>query len=192
MMLRWMAVLGMVMATTTTRAATAPDVLPIKDSEGTTFGVLVVCNDCQSTSGAAKKTCHGGAEEGWMDGKPCGKCMLTANFGARFSYPYDLHVTGTLVDPAGQPVKNRFVKLFLANGWTVRTKTTDQGSFRLTLGAIQARKSKEPLVTDIGTRVDSVKGNDPYYAIFLLPASYQSCPPESAQSEKKPSAKKPE
>lgn len=190
MKLWWRAALITMMATATAGAASQPDVQPIKDGEGSTFGVLVLCNDCPS--GASKKGCHTGAEEGWLEGKPCGKCMLAANYGAQLKYPYDLHVTGTLSDPDGKPVKDRFVKLFLANGWSVRTKTSAQGTFRLTLGATETRKAKQPLVTDLGTRVDSIKGADPYYAIFLLPESYKPCSPEAATTDlKKRKGKKP-
>lgn len=187
-----MGVLIIVMTAATTRAGSPPDVQPIKDADGNTLGVLVVCNDCQSPAAASKKACHGGAEEGWRDGNPCGKCLLAANYGVQFKYPYDLHLTGTLTDAAGQPVKDRFVKMFLANGWSVRTKTSAEGTFRLTLGATDTRKAKLPLVTDLGVRVDSVKGTDPYYAIFLLPESYKPCVPEAAKPDpKKKNGRKP-
>ena len=197
MKLWWVAALGIVMATATTRASTPPAVQPVKDADGNSFGVLVVCNDCQSAAAGSKKGCDGGAEEGWLDGRPCGKCLLTANYAAQLQYPYDLHVTGKLTNDEGQPVKDRFVKLFMANGWTVRTKTSDQGMFRLTLGATQERKAKQPLVVDLGVRVDSVKGSDPHYAIFLLPESYKPCTPEAGPARagktdsKKQNGKKP-
>jgi hypothetical protein len=184
MKLRWMTVLGLMMVTAAVQAATLPDELPIKDADGKTYAVVVLCNDCESPEGA--KPCDTGAEDGWLNGKPCGQCLLMDNYGQPMLYPYDLHFTGTLTDAAGHPIKDRFVKMYLANGWKVRTRTTEQGTFRLMLGATAERKSNTPLVTDIGVRVDSVKGSDPNYAIFLMPPSYKPC---SAAAASTPAAK---
>jgi hypothetical protein len=68
------------------------------------------------------------------------------------------------------------VKLFLPVGWTVRTVTSEQGKFRLTVGATQQpRKTRKPLVTDLGTRVSSPQGKAGNYAIYLLPEAYKEC-----------------
>jgi hypothetical protein len=152
--------------------------------------MVLVCTDCQSVTGKSKKPCQGGADEGWLNGKPCGKCMLNSNYGAMLRHPYDLHFTGKLVDRAGQPVTNRFVKAYLANGWSVRTKTSDQGTFRLMLGATVERKSRQPLVTDLGTLLDSRTGKDAEFSLFALPPSYKPCA-ETAESPQKPSKHKP-
>jgi len=182
----WMVMLLGLLATAA-HAKSLPDQETVKDPDGNTLAVLLLCNDCQSASG---KTCYTGAESGFLGGKPCGQCLIESNFGTVIKYPYDLHVIGTLTDPEGKPVKDRFVKLFLPNGWGVRSRTTDQGTFRLMLGATAERKSKEPLVIDIGARVDAKKGD--LYAMFLLPESYKPCLPGAAkaQPEKRHGAKK--
>lgn len=110
--------------------------------------------------------------------------MLDSNYGVMLRHPYDLHVTGKLVDDAGGAVPDRFVKLFLPNGWTVRSKTSDQGAFRLMLGATAERKSRQALVTDLGNLVDSRKGKDLQFAIYLLPPAYKPCA-EAAMSPQK-------
>ena len=172
MKLRWTATLSVIMASTALHAAQLPSEQPIKDHEGTTLAILTVCNDCQSGEG---KSCYSGAEQGWLNGKPCGKCLIESNFGELLKYPYDLHITGTLTDPSGKPVKDRFVKAFLPSGWSIRGRTSELGTFRLMLGATAERKSKEPLTVDLGTRIDTQKGDDPFYAIFLLPPSFKPC-----------------
>jgi hypothetical protein len=172
MKLRWMAALSIMMASTAVQAAQLPSEQPIKDPDGTTLAILTVCNDCPSGEG---QSCYSGAEQGWIDGKPCGKCLIESNFGTVLKYAYDIHITGTLTDPSGKPVKDRFVKAFLPSGWTIRGRTSELGTFRLMLGATADRKSKKPVIADLGTRTDTQKGDDPYYAIFLLPASYKPC-----------------
>ena len=168
----------MVMAAAT-QAMAAGNAQPVKDPDGKTLAVVVSCDSCQSASDGSTKQCHSGVEEGWLNGTPCGKCMLSENAGKPVPYPYDLHFTGKLVDDSGNPMKGRFLKLFLANGWTVRTRTSDQGVFRLMLGATEDRKSKQPLVTDLGTQRDLSTGTE-YYALFLLPESYKPCAAQAA------------
>ena len=180
--------LAFVTAGPAVQAETAPEVQPIKGPDGATLAVLLQCNSCASA--AAGKKCHTGAEEGYLDGKPCGKCMITENYGAAFAYPYDLHFTGRLVDAEGQPVKDRFVKVFMANGWSIRTRTTAEGTYRLMLGATAERKTGNPLVVDLGTRTDAPKDNKDYYALFLLQDGYKACSASAAKSEAKPAAKK--
>ncbi len=175
-----MGVLGMVMLVPTVQAADAPDLQSVTDPDGQTIGVVLQCSSCQSAAGASK-SCHKGMEQGWLDGKPCGKCLIEANYGARFSYPHDLHFVGKLVDANGEPLKDRFVKLFMANGWNVRTKTSQEGTYRMVLGATAERKGTRPLVIELGTRVDSPKNNEAYYAFFMLPDAYKPCPATAAQ-----------
>jgi hypothetical protein len=182
------AVLALVTATPLAQAENAADVEPVKSPDGVTLGLLVQCNSCVSATGESKK-CHTGVEEGYLDGQPCGKCMITENYGAAFSYPYDLHFIGKLVDAQGQPVKDRFVKVFMANGWNIRSRTAQDGGFRLMLGATAERKSSTPLVVNLGTRVDSPKGNKDYYAMFLLPDGYKACA-ANKPGPQKPRAKK--
>ncbi len=175
----------LIMASTAVRAAQLPDQVPIKDPDGdATLAIITLCNDCKAGDG---KGCYTGAEDGWLEGAPCGKCLIESNFRKLLRYPYDLQITGTLVDPQGQPVKDRFVQVFLPNGWTVKGRTSELGTFRLLLGATSDRKGKDPVKTDIGTRVDTKKGDDPYYALFLLPETYNPCPAEAAKpAEAKP------
>jgi len=172
MQLRWILGLTLMLAAAPVHATNAADEVEVKTADGKVLGVLVFCNDCKSGNG---KGCVTGAEEGWLHGKPCGKCLVESNHGTFLKYPVDIHVTGTVVDAAGKPAKDRFVKLFLPNGWGVRTRTFDEGKFRLMLGATAERESKQPLVVDVGTRVDAIKGNDQYYALFMMPKTYKPC-----------------
>jgi len=162
----------------------------VKGPDGETLGVVLQCNDC-APSAAHSKKCRGGTEEGWMNGKPCGQCLVASNRKNPWRYPYDLHFTGVLKDAAGKPIKDRFVKLFTANGWSIRTRTSDQGGFRLMLGATGDRKSKQPVVTDLGTLVDvQPASKDAQFAMFLLPSPYEPCPADSVPPAKKSGSKK--
>jgi hypothetical protein len=183
-MQKWLVMVGalaLTTATTTVQAQKAPDVQPIKGTDGETWAMLVQCNSCSSPGG---KKCHAGAEEGFLNGQPCGKCMIVENYGARFSYPYDLHLTGKLVDAQGKPIKDRFVKIFMANGWNIRTRTSEAGTYRLMLGATAERKSATPLVIDLGTRADAPADNKDFYAMYLLPEGYKACPPAKSKAKK--------
>jgi hypothetical protein len=171
-------------------APAAPSVYPVKDKAGETYGVIVTCNKCKAPAASEGKKCHTGVEDGWLDGKACGKCLINENYGARLSYPYDLQIAGKLVDDDGQPIKNRFVKLFMANGWSVRSRTSDDGTFRMMLGATAERKSKQPLTTDVGVHADLPKDNEANYALYFLPESYKPCS-ESSQPQSKKAKKKP-
>ncbi len=155
---------------------------PVKDASGKTIAVVVTCDSCQSRD-ASKKGCSSGVEHGWLNGVPCGRCMLDENAGQPLGYAYDLHLTGKLANADGAPSKQRFVKLYLSNGWTVRTRTSDDGAFRLMLGATQDRKTKKPLVVDLGTQVDASNATADY-ALYFLPDNYKPCPPDAATSEK--------
>lgn len=158
---------------------------------GATVAVVIGCNDCKSGQGAG---CDDGSEAGWFDGKPCGKCLVDSNYGTTIRYPYDVHLVGILTDAEGQPVKDRFVKMFLPNGWGVRTRTMESGAFRMTLGATGERTKKEPVVINIGTHIDSTKGaDDPHFALYLLPENYKPCAADAAAGGaegKKPAAPK--
>ena len=178
MKLWWMVGLNIVAVAVATRVIAAENTQLIKDPDGNTVGLLVICSSCQSSDGSAKQ-CQTGVQQGWLNGKPCGKCMLVENAGQALHHAYDLHFIGKLADNAGTPRKERFVRLFLPNGWTVRTRTADDGSFRLMLGATESRKSKNPVVVDLGTRVDAKPGTEDY-SFYALPEPYKPCPPEAA------------
>lgn len=169
------AALGVVMAVSAAAAEGAPNVQLVRDPDGQTLAVLVECNSCQSTGKASKK-CRTGVEEGYLDGQPCGKCMISENYGARLPFPYDLHLMGRLTDAKGDPIKNRFVKVYMANGWNVRTRTSETGAYLVMMGATVERKGGTPVVIELGTRVDSPKDNKDAYAMFFLPESYKQCP----------------
>ena len=182
MRLWWIAALAVLWGTSTISVAAAPDELPVKDGDGKTVGLVVQCNTCRSTAESSKKGCYAGAENGWLNGKPCGMCMVKENATTSLKHPYDLHLIGKLVNEAGEPLKDRFVKLFLPNGWTVKTRTSEQGTFRLMLGATQERTSRAAVVTDLGQRIDSRPDGGGHYTLLLLPESYKSCPPTAAET----------
>ncbi len=182
MKLWWLLGLSMITTAAALPSGARAGTQPIKDENGKTLGVVVACDSCQSSDGS-KKQCYTGVEHGWLNGVPCGKCMVDENAGQPLGYAYDLHLTGKLVDAAGAPLKQRFVKLYLANGWTVRTRTGDDGTYRLMLGATQDRKTKKPLLVDLGSQVDASKATADY-ALYFLPENYKACPPEAAKSEK--------
>lgn len=144
----------------------------VKDPDGKTLAVVVDCNSCQNPAKGAK--CETGAENGFNDGKPCGKCLLDANFPTRIPYPYDLQFMGYLKDENGQPLKGKFVRLYLPNTWTVRTRTGDDGLFRLLLGATVERKGKAQIIK-LGDRVMPKDSKAAEYALFMLPENYKAC-----------------
>jgi hypothetical protein len=179
----WMFTLGLA-ATAASALAAAGDDVPVKDPNGKTLAVVVLCNDCEG--GAAKKGCYDGAENGFRKGKACGPCLMKANPVRILEHPYDLHVTGILKDPKGEPIKDRFVKLFMPNGWGHRTKTLDKGQFHLMLGATSERKSSQPLTVDIGSHVDVQNGEkDQYFAMYMLPVDYKGCDAAAAAPDVK-------
>jgi hypothetical protein len=178
---RWIAGLTLLLAVGGPGGAGAADTMEVKTAAGQVLGTMLFCNDCKNPGG---KGCFTGAEDGWLKGERCGQCLVDANHDTILRYPVDIHVVGKLVNGKGEPVKDRFVKLFLPNGWGVRTRTIEGGTFRLMLGATAERESKTPLIVDVGSRVDSVKDNDPYYAIFMMPIPHKPC-------AAKPAAEKP-
>ncbi len=148
----------------------------IKDPKGgKILAVIVDCDACQNPKKGSG--CASGVEAGFHDGKPCGQCLLDANFPTRMLYPYDIHITGRLQGEDGKPLGGRFVKLFLPNTWTVRTKTMDDGFFRLMLGATQPRAG-DALVVDLGVRKMPAKADAPHYALYMLPEAYKPCEPK--------------
>jgi len=149
----------------------------VKDPDGNTLAVVLDCNSCADA--AKGKSCSTGVETGFLNGKPCGKCLLDANFPTRIQYGYDLQFLGYLKDEHGQPLKGKFVRLYLPNTWTVRTRTLDDGLFRLLLGATADRKGKG-LVIKLGDRVMPKDSKAAEYALFMLPPNYKPCAPAPA------------
>ncbi len=144
---------------------------PVKDPDGKPLAVVLDCNSCPGGKG---KNCSTGAENGFIDTKPCGKCLLDSNFPTRIQYGYDIQFIGYLKDENGQPLKGKFVRLYLPNTWTVRTRTLDDGLFRLLLGATAERKGKG-LVVKLGDRVMPKDSKAAEYALFMLPPDYKPC-----------------
>jgi hypothetical protein len=162
-------VLGVVVAAVPARAA--QDL--VKDPSGHTLAVVLDCNSCADP--AKGKNCESGVENGFNDGKACGQCLLDANFPTRIAYPYDLQFMGYLKDENGQPLKGKFVRLYLPNTWTVRTRTLDDGMFRLLLGATAERKGPG-LVIKLGDRVMRKDSKAAEYALYMMPETYKPCP----------------
>lgn len=153
----------------------------VKDPDGNTLAVIVDCNSCQDPSAGAR--CESGVDNGFNDGKPCGKCLLDANFPTRIPYPYDLQFFGYLKDENGQPLKGKFVRLYLPNTWTVRTRTTDDGMFRLLLGATAERKGKA-LSIKLGDRTMRKDSKAAEYALYMLPENYKPCAADASKATK--------
>lgn len=145
----------------------------VKDPEGKTIAVVINCNSCKGEKGAQ---CVTGVDDGFHGDAPCGQCAIKANFGTRITYAYDVLIMGTLKDEKGEPVRGRFVKLFLPNTWTVRTRTGDDGLFRLLLGATAERKGK-PVVVQLGDLKTPKDSKAEYYALFMLPEEHKPCAP---------------
>jgi hypothetical protein len=146
--------------------------VPVKDKDGKTYAMIVFCNDCADPT---KAGCYDGAENGFLKGAPCGKCFIEQSERAPIPYPYDVHITGVITKSDGTPVKERFVKLFMSNGWGHRTRTLEDGRFHLVLGATAERKSKDNLSIDLGTLVDGVGEGDQHYAMYFLPVDFKPC-----------------
>jgi hypothetical protein len=187
----WSVGLSLVTALMATRGHAADQVQPVKDPNGATLAVVVACDTCKTGSARKGTPCASGAEEGFLNGQPCGQCLVTANAQQAFTYPYDIHIVGKLVDADGKPVKDRFVKMFTPLGWSMRSRTAEDGTFHFIMGATAPRKSQTPVLTDLGPHSDTAK-DTPYYAFYLLPDAYQACPAgAAAPASKKPAKKKP-
>jgi len=144
----------------------------VADPAGKAIGVILDCNSCKDPSSG--KDCASGVEDGFHDGKRCGKCLIEANFGTKLLYANDLWMTGTLLDKDGAPLKDQFIRLFLPNTWTVRTRSSAQGFFRLLLGATLDRQG-EPIKVDLGKRTRLKDGSEGDYALYMLPLDYKPC-----------------
>lgn len=145
----------------------------VVDPSGKVIGIILECNSCKDP--ATGVDCTAGVQAGYHDGKPCGQCLITANFGTKILYPFDLQISGTLQQPDGQPLADEFVRLFLANTWTVRTRTVESGFFRLVLGATEDRKG-EMLKVDVGTKSRPKADGAADFAFYMLPENYKPCP----------------
>jgi hypothetical protein len=147
----------------------------IKDSQGKTLAIILDCNSCKDGKG---KSCRMGAESGFHDGQACGQCLLDANFGSRVGYPYDVHIIGKLQDPAGKPLAGKFVSVSLPNTWRIRTRTLEDGRFRVVLGATMPKENdKKAMTVDLGVRTLS-DAKAEQYSLFMLQDGYKPCGPK--------------
>jgi hypothetical protein len=146
----------------------------VKDPKGKTLAVIQDCSTCKDEQG---KDCVAGKETGYSGGADCGQCLLEANFGTRIGYPYDVHIVGKLKDETGKPMGNKFVQVSLPNTWRIRTRTQEDGSYRIMLGAtLPKAKSTDLLVVDLGTRtMPSTEGSAGQYSLFMLQDGYKAC-----------------
>lgn len=167
-----MRLMGMLVLAVFVGAGVAAAEDAVKDPDGKTLAVVLDCNSCQDPK--TGKNCESGVEKGFYAGKPCGKCLLDANYPTRIIYPYDLQFIGYLKDEKGQPMKGKFVRLYLPNTWTVRTRTMDDGMFRLLLGATAERKGKG-LVIRLGDHTMRSDSKASEYALYMMPDNYKPC-----------------
>jgi hypothetical protein len=177
----WMVVLSMfvVSLAVASPAPGAQDVL--KDPDGKALAVVWDCSSCEK--GGDK--CDNGVENGFHDGARCGQCLMKANYGNPVPIPYDVRVFGSLKDEKGDPLKATFVRLFLPNGWSIRTRTTDKGMFVLRMGPTGKRQSGKPLALDLGDRKMRKDDQARTYTLFMLPNESKPCGPETESAPKK-------
>ena len=151
----------------------------VKDTDGTVYAVVVDCPQSDPT--------YGGSEDGTLGPDRCGQCLVESNWGTTLKYPYDLIIKGTMLDENGQPLKNQMIHFFLPNGWTVKTRSSETGFFRILLGATAERKGSDPLQADIGTKKTHKDSKAPFYAMYLMPDNFKPCA-EKPKAKAKPAA----
>ncbi|HVN84056.1 MAG TPA: hypothetical protein VMW17_04335 [Candidatus Binatia bacterium] len=150
-------------------ALTLTDQQRITNEDGTTSAIVVTCD-----------------ANGLLDGHACGNCLMDANFGFRALHSVDLQFIGYLKDANGQPLKAQFVKIVEPNGWVFTTRTSDDGLFRILLGATIDRTSKTPVTKDLGTFTTVAKtGKEGAFSIYVLPEHFKPCAPPKAKKKKK-------
>lgn len=173
----WILALGA--AAIASAAQATPVEVPLKDENGKVLAVAVVCSECKAGEQDSKK-CYDGATKGWLGDKPCGDCLLESNWGVLIRYPRDLSVIGRLVKEDGQPASKHYIKMFLPNGWSVRSQTKEDGTFRMKMGATAEREKGDALVLDVGDRLDKSRTGNEQFSFYLMPDAYNSCAvPES-------------
>lgn len=146
----------------------------VQEKSGKTISVILDCNSCKDDSKGTD--CVSGVTDGFHDGKRCGECLLESNFGSKLLYSSDLQINGTLLQPDGKPAAEQFIRLYLPNTWTVRTRSSKDGAFRLLLGATQERQGERVLVK-LGSRTQASSDakDRPDYALYMLPENYSPC-----------------
>ena len=166
--MRWMGsllALGLLIspAYATQNAVLSPD--------GKTLASILDCNSCRDAKTGSD--CKTGVEKGYDDAAACGQCLVVSNYGTRIPYGYDLQILGYIKDKDGKPLSGKFVKLLLPNSWTMRTRTTDDGMFRLMLGATSDRQGA-PIKVELGDRTMSADQTADYL-LYMMPPSYKPC-----------------
>lgn len=155
-------------------ASASASEVKVQGQGGKTIAVILDCNSCKNE--AKGSSCASGVTDGFHDGKRCGECLLESNYGAKLLYSSDIQIHGTLKSPDGKPLADEFVRLYLPNTWTVRTRSSKDGLFRLLLGATQERQGDRILVK-LGERKRAhADGKEvPDYALYMLPENYKPC-----------------
>jgi len=146
----------------------------VQDKAGKTIAIILDCNSCEDESQGSP--CVSGVTKGFHGGKRCGECLLEANYGTKLLYSSDIQIHGTLKDPDGKPLGEEFVRLYLPNTWTVRTRSAKDGLFRLLLGATEERQG-DRIQVKLGdrTRRPSGEKEQPDYALYMLPEKFKAC-----------------
>jgi hypothetical protein len=143
----------------------------IQSPDGKTLALILDCNSCRR--GKTGGDCKSGVEKGYHSSAACGQCLVVSNYGTRIPYGYDLQIFGHIKDKDGKPLSGKFVKLLLPNSWTMRTRTTADGMFRLMLGATADRKGG-PIKVELGDRTMSADQTTDYL-LYMMPPHYKPC-----------------
>jgi len=146
--------------------------VPLTDAGGKTLAKIYACESCAK---GEDKPCTDGVGEGVDEGKPCGQCLLKANYGKGVGLPADVRIYGHLKDEKGQPLKGKFVRLFLPNNWSARSRSGDEGLFVVRLGATVPDKAAKPLALDLGDRVIPSDSKASTYNLFMLRPDHAPC-----------------
>lgn len=143
----------------------------IQSPDGKTLALILDCDSCRDAK--TESACKTGVENGYHDSAACGQCLVVSNYGTRIPYGYDLQIFGHIKDENGKPLSGKFVKLLLPNSWTMRTRTTDDGMFRLMLGATSDRQGG-PIKVELGDRTMSAAQTGDYL-LYMMPPNYKPC-----------------
>ena len=148
------------------------DDMKLKGEDGQTYAIVV---DCPQEGSTKKGIVFGGSEDSMVGKARCGQCLINANYGAKLIYPFDLHIKGVLVDENGAPLKGKMLQFHFPIGWTVKTRTSDTGYFRILMGATAERKSDAMLEKDLGKLHMKKDSKMPFYALYVLPPDFRPC-----------------
>jgi len=174
----------LLLAASSAWAATITDEQRIKNPDGSTAAVIVTCNSC-GPNAKPGETCLTGAAEGFLNCERCGPCLMDSNFGFRAGHAYDLQFIGHLKDASGKPVNNQFVRVVEPNGWAFTTRTSQDGMFRIMVGATLDRAGNPAQNKDLGTlTIQPKSGKEGAVTFYVLPEQFKPCAPP--KPKKKP------